>query len=354
MNKTIIFGALAALTVLGMSSCSKNEISSDDTQAIGFGVYSPKAVTKSNGSYVSGNELVDGQKFVVNAYNQGATDYSASTVFSANFMKSVAVTYNGGKDTETASKNTYSPLRYWPKDEANNKLAFFAYYPDAVSAPTVGSTAGTLGTFNDFTVDTDSTNQVDFLVADLVKDQVYSTNSGVVPFKFKHMLTKVQFAVKTDKDYSGNATISLTSLKVKALTKGTLTATYTTTDNGPETVTEWSDQGTSAEFTVFGTTTALKTKAEKSGRLLMLPQDFKTYDATIVVVYTVKTAGSEEGAVTNTVSIKLSEFKKDDKVITWDKNKSILYTLTIGLKPILFSASATSWDDETDASYTIE
>ena len=54
-------------------------------------------------------------------------------------MNNVEVTYaGGGKADET--KYTYSPLRYWPNDEANNKLSFFAYYPQGgqgITAPTM-------------------------------------------------------------------------------------------------------------------------------------------------------------------------------------------------------------------------
>lgn len=341
MNVKVIFFAGAA--VLALAACSKNEVVETNDHAIGFSNYTPKAVTgRADATFVNGNNLVSGQKFVVYGYNQKAADFS--TTLNPTFMSGVEVTYNGGNTLETAGSNTYSPTRYWPKDEANNKLAFYAYYPvSSYIQPTV--TAG-LGSYA-VTVDTDPSKNVDFLVADLVKDQAYSktNNTGAVMLNFKHQLAKVQFLVNTNNTDNETA-VTLKSLTVKQVkTSGTLTPAY-----GTDFSTAWSGQATPKDFPVYSSDMLLTTTAgikDTAHTYLMVPQTLGD-DVVATVVYTYKTGNDE--AVTNTVDVKL----KDIAAITsWEKNNYIVYTFTIGLQPIKFAAKVTDWDTERDGNIVV-
>lgn len=345
MNVKVILFAGAA--VLALAACSKNEVVETNDHAIGFSNYAPKTVTgRADATFVNGNDLVSGQKFVVYGYNQKEADFS--TTLNPKFMPGVEVTYNEGNTLGTAGKNTYSPTRYWPKDEANNKLAFYAYYPvSSYIKPTV--TAG-LGSYA-VTVDTDPSKNVDFLVADLVKDQAYSkTNTtGAVMLNFKHQLAKVKFLVNTNVT-DENTKVTLNSLTVKKVkTTGTLTPAYETDFS-----TAWSGQKTPTDFQVYSTDMVLGSTAvtnDDAHTYLMVPQTLGD-DVVATVVYTYQT-GTDE-AVKNTVDVKLKDIVSADGAITsWEKNNYIVYTFTIGLQPIKFAAKVSAWDAEKDGNVVV-
>ncbi len=338
MNVKVILFAGAA--VLALAACSKNEVVETNDHAIGFSNYAPKVVDgRADATLVNGNDLVLGQKFVVYGYNQKAADFS--TTLKPTFMPGVEVTYNDGNTLKTAGSNKYTPTRYWPKDEANNKLAFYAYYP--VSTYVVPTVTAGLGSYA-VTVDTDPLKNVDFLVADLVKDQVYSSTNGTgaVMLNFKHQLAKVKFLVNTNVT-DENTKVTLNSLTVKKVkTTGTLTPAYETDFS-----TAWSGQKTPTDFQVYSTNMVLGSTAvtnDDAHTYLMVPQTLEN-DVVATVVYTYQT-GSDE-AVKNTVDVKLKDIVSADGAITsWEKNNYIVYTFTIGLQPIKFAATVSAWDTE--------
>lgn len=345
MNVKVILFAGAA--VLALAACSKNEVVETNDHAIGFSNYIPKTVTgRADATFVNGNDLVSGQKFVVYGYNQKAADFS--TTLNPTFMPGVQVIYDGGNTLATAERNTYSPTRYWPKDEANNKLAFYAYYP--VSTQVVPTVTAGLGSYA-VTVDTDPSKNVDFLVADLVKDQAYSkTNkTGAVMLKFRHQLAKVQFLVNTNVT-DENTKVTLNRLTVNEVkTTGTLTPDY-----GADFSTAWSDQADPKNFPVYSSNMQLSATPvikDTAHTYLMVPQTLGD-DVVATVVYTYQT-GTDE-AVTNTVDVKLNDIVSGDAAITsWEKNNYIVYTFTIGLQPIKFAATVSAWDAEKDGNVVV-
>ena len=345
MNVKVIFFAGAA--VLALAACSKNEVVETNDHAIGFSNYAPKVVdSRADATLVNGTELVSEQKFVVYGYNQKAADFSTS--LNPTFMSGVEVTYNGGNTLATAGSNTYSPTRYWPKDEDHNKLAFYAYYP--VSTYVVPTVTAGLGSYA-VTVDTDPSKNVDFLVADLVKDQAYSkTNkTGAVMLNFRHQLAKVQFLVNTNVT-DENTKVTLNSLTVKKVkTTGTLTPAYETDFS-----TAWSRQATPTDFPVYSTAMVLGSAAvtnDDAHTYLMVPQTLED-DVVATVVYTYQTGADE--AVKNTVEVKLNTIVSNNAAITsWEKNNYIVYTFTIGLQPIKFAATVSAWDTEKDGNVVV-
>lgn len=345
MNVKVILFAGAA--VLALAACSKNEVVETNDHAIGFSNYIPKTVTgRADATFVNGNDLVSGQKFVVYGYNQKAADFS--TTLNPTFMPGVEVTYKGGNTLATAGNNEYSPTRYWPKDEANNKLAFYAYYP--VSTYVVPTVTAGLGSYA-VTVDTDPSKNVDFLVADLLKDQVYSSTNGTgaVMLNFRHQLAKVQFLVNTNVEGT-DTKVTLNSLTIKQVkTTGTLTPAY-----GTDFSTAWSGQATPTDFQVYRTDMSLDATPvikDTAHTYLMVPQTLGD-DVVATVVYTYQT-GTDE-AVKNTVDVKLKDIVSADGAITsWEKNNYIVYTFTIGLQPIKFAASVTDWEAEKDGNFVV-
>lgn len=354
------FFLLAAAAVMVFASCSKNDQPEQREAAIAFSGYTGRAITKANSSLITENELGKDAVFNVYAYNTGANDFTGNEQELNVFMNKVAVTYNGN-GASTASNYTYSPLRYWPNDEASNKLSFFAYYPGASTNITPATNGW--GAYS-FTANTDPDEMEDFLFSEVAADQVYSsTNSGtpgVVNMVFHHALAMVKFKVNTDKDYTGTV-ITLKSLKVAAVnTKGTFTPSLASPFGA------WSGQGTTAEFTVYdaGTGTGLalsKTAAfiptgdEDDDAFLMVPQTLSG-DVKVTVVYTVKTG--EDAEVENTAEVVLNTATYGDPAQAlkeWKMNNNIIYTFTVGLKPIEFIAEVKPWDETIiNAGVTVE
>lgn len=356
MKKFMIFAATAALVLAG---CAKNEVTSTvrEDVPIGFGSYAGRAITKATtDSYVgpgAATFTATNQHIGVYAYVGDAT---AST-----FMNNVDVTLatNG-----TEASTNYSPIRYWPKQEvAANAIDFIAYYPyggTGITGAGIGNTTenthyGTLG----FTVQDAIADQVDFMYADPVEDQYYSTNSGVVPFVFHHALTRVLFQVKAAATYTGT-TIKVKSLSINNIKKtGTLTlgatATWGTTPTGAQTY-NFPDISSHAL-----TTTAYpeedyssdpKVYADAGYVFLLMPQDIVDA-ATLSIQYEITDDGT--GVVTtNNASVQLNTITDGSSPIaTWSINQNVVYTITIGLNPIQFTGSVTPWADPTSGSWTL-
>ncbi len=357
MKKVFLIAAAAALV---LSSCSKNEVSENKSESnlIGFSSYSGRSTTKAGDTFVDNtttSTLPAGKAFGVFAFNTGSTSFDAAS-HTANFMSDVPVTYDGV--TNTADHYTYSPSRYWPSDGANHLLSFFAYYPANNDAITTKVVSGALNTYkysfavpvnktdpaNIFT--NDPTNQVDFMISDVVKDQQYSTNSGTVPLVFHHMLTQVRFQVTLDADYP-NTTITIKGIKLtKINTTGDLTV-GAKTDGTVKDNSGWDNQTTAATIDVPVTATALThttpatyyTPAKPAATLLMIPQ---TIDATskLIITYSYKTDGMTD-AIEDTKTVDLAS-----ALASWTKNQNVLYSITLGLKVIRFTATVASWDAE--------
>ena len=351
------FFLIAAAAVVAFASCSKNDQPEQREAAIAFSSYTGRAITKADaGSFIGkgSTALLDNSKFAVYAYATGANAFDGTNTSNV-FMNNVEVTYaGGGADVET--NYTYSPLRYWPNDEANNKLSFFATYPSGATGLTAPSNGW--GAYS-FTAQTAPASMVDFLFSEVAADQTYSsTNSGkkgVVKMKFHHALSMVKFKVNTDADYAADGTtITLKSIKVAAVnTVGTFTPALASPFGA------WTAQGTPAEFTVFSGSQALNTTAafvptgtEANDAFLMVPQTLA--DAVVAtVVYTVKTGSDAE--IENTASIVLNTAKdaSNNAITAWNMNQNTVYTFTVGLKPIKFIAEVVDWDAETVSGITI-
>lgn len=393
MKKTLFFAAVAALV---FASCAKTEIISvneDAAPAIGFSSYSPRSLTKAGDTYVSGASLVNGKTFAVYAWKTANNTFLGVNPGTPNFMNPVTVTWNN--DTTDGDGNTYSPVRYWPAGDTPENLSFAAYYPAGgagITAPTFASGVGTYA----FSAQGTSASMVDFLVADVVNDQVYGetnvspTYKNTVSFTFKHQLAKVQFKFKKAADVDANTTINLVDAKLYNIqTTGTLTATYAQNASPAvnalgTTTTAWSNQaiaGTPVVYDVFlngsnpesGSEIELTTTASTVADgdiFLMVPQTmiapaFSTTpnipanlssDAQyLLVTWEVITDGV---TTTNTKALYLdqcvtAENGDTQANIDWAKNNFVTYTITIGPKPIWFTGTVSAWDAEQNGYFDV-
>ena len=367
MKKYLTLAAIAAFT---LASCAKVETSvpTAEKNAIGFSIYSPRALNRADvANYADSSILISGAEFDVYGWStKNAVSFNGSN--GTQFMNWYTVTYQNDGNTD-GTKNLYPDgYRYWPSGDDPDYLHFYAYYPS--NAGTITAPAG-LGVFS-FTAEDAAADQVDFMVADLVKDQTYeNTNSGVdgtVNLTFRHMLTRVQFKFKTTADViKNNTTVTLTDVKLHGIkTSGELTSAY----DGSAFSTSWGNQADTASYEVFvngadinnfvlDSLAAPATNA-KSDIFLMVPQamiDKAAASADPQFIEVHWDVEYSDGVITH--NSKKLYFKNDLKTtdnitapaaaldLDWAKNASITYTLTIGPKPILFTAEVADWAAET-------
>ena len=367
---------LAAAAALVFASCAKNEITSvneANNHAITFGSYSPRNITKADAAnYASGATLINGAEFdVYGWYTANATSFDGTN--GTQFMDWYTVTYQTGGNTDGNGKTNLYPdgYRYWPTGATPNYLSFYAYYPS--NAGTITAPAAGLGAYS-FTAEAAAADQVDFMVADVVKDQTYnnangnpgtnSTVDGEVHLTFRHMLTKVKFQFKTTADVAdatkSHIEIYLKDAKLHGINNtGTLTSSF----NGTATSTAWSAVSGAADYEVFIlgadinnqllTDNAADAASADADLFLMVPQAMVASTQALELVWDVKDLVT--GVTTeNTATVYFKSDLKDGDdpetanalEIDWAKNMFVTYTITIGPKPILFTAEAANWDAE--------
>ena len=360
MKKSIIFAALAALV---LASCAKNEVARDNREdnAIAFSTYNPRTVTRANNTYVSGADFTGSGNQHIGVYAWYLASGQFQGTETAGFLNNEDVTL---KTNGTEASDDYN-VQYWPADAVGAPtyakcISFAAYYPYNDAAITAKPEKG-LGTYT-FKVDADPAKQTDFMVADVEPDMVKPADA-TVGFTFHHMLTKVQFYMKSD--VAAGTAIKVKSLKLAGVnTTGTLTTAYTKADG--KTSYTWSAQATPAEFTIVGadfdlTSTEAKLTADSDTyTFLMLPQTLADA-AVLTLVYEVKTGTND--AVQNTKTVKINTAKVGTDALTaWAANQNIKYSFKIGnasggdtdsdLVPIKFKADVAEWDAEKNATVT--
>ena len=115
------------------------------------------------------------------------------------------------------SSYTYSPVRFWPSPETT--LSFWAYSPRLETPELLVQNSSTAFTsassgIPDIRYTTDG--HTDFMVSDLVKDQTYSTNSGVVELPFGHAMSKVDVNVNKQ-DPTSKYTVTLKAVSFNGI-----------------------------------------------------------------------------------------------------------------------------------------
>ena len=137
MKKIVAFAAVAAL-VLGACTKTETYIASNETDAVSFGAYTGRTVTKAGQTDDMNLDALKTIGFGVFATYSATDDFSEAT---NDFMNNQLVNHDG-------SKWTYSPIKYWPNPTNGQtadlqKVSFFAYAP--FCEPTDTETTGITG-----------------------------------------------------------------------------------------------------------------------------------------------------------------------------------------------------------------
>lgn len=366
MKKILFIAATAALALVAGCAKIENHAPNGSTQhAIGFSNYTPRMLTKADAdNYVAPTvaTLIPDAQFKVWSWltaNGTAFNGTNGTQFFSNWY--TVIYKSGGNSNGTANDYTTDGLRYWPTGATPNWLSFYAYYPSNKTTSITSAPSG-FGAFS-FTAQDAAANQVDFMVSDVAKDYIYGTAAGTnpniavngtVPLTFRHMLTKVVFEFKKT---NIDAVVTVTGASLSGIKNtGTLTTAYSSSETGNITHT-WGSQAGTQGYTVAVPTSALTTTAASSGAVandvfLMVPQTIAADTQKLTVTWTVK-SGSD-ATITNTKTIDLYDILTSaDAHINWDKNSQVRYTITIGPKPIYFTATVADWDTELNGLYEI-
>lgn len=366
------FTILAAIAVFVFGACSKHDVKQTDTHAIGFGTYVPGSTKAATGSILSGTNFEGGAEINVYAWNTGNSAFAQSTT-APNFMNNDGVTAAGHGSVVTLSgtpasvpSSNYTPVKFWPSDEANNLLSFIGFYPAGANPGYTLTWTNTGNVVNgSITVPAASASQIDFMVSDVVNDKTYSNTTagggtlGNVPLKFHHLMTQINVKVKTDDttDEILDSGTSSPTLTVSALSftfikdKGKLTTTYAA---GSSTHTMAVD-GTTTQTYVFSPSSALNLKgtsvsgsekylpsggttlANPGDAFLLVPQALAAGAQKVSVTYKIEYSDGTESEQTVTKDL------YDGSVKTWGQNQKIVYTFVIGLKPITFTSDLVDW-----------
>ena len=338
-RRNILLLVAAALAAVIAGSCEKIGAPGDDgwtplagAQHVTFNSSLVAPATK--------GALPSGTTFGVFAFYQPGTIGGAAGTWNSNrtpdFIFNQRVQFDG-------TNYTYSPVRYWPSN-VENTLSFWAYSPYDASADLLArnsTNAYTNASKNipdvRFTV---SDGHTDFMYSNIVKNQTYASNSGVVPLEFNHALSLIDVrAEKIDED--GKYTVTLQSVSFRGL--------YMTAILRDGTWNSYS--GTRQDIPVWDDDMVLShASAAPVDSIMPLPQDLSNDAARLHVEFSVSYLEDPlDPTSVQSYSTSREVYLRDVFFYAgsaWTKNSH--YVLTIKIqpdKPIQFTVSWSNWGD---------
>ena len=240
--------------------------------------------------------------------------------------------YNKSGNPADANKHYY-----WPVSDKPITLDFYAVYP--YSASTSRSAAGVATV----AVNCEAVNDasVDVMLA-TTKGQSYDDSKtdeqNRKPLNFEHQLSYVSFQAKKE-DIAALLNVKIKEIKVTVPnTKGTIA--FTDNTNAPLTAAT----GT-ADFAYSTVTSDIEinpTTWTDCGYFIAIPQDITVDGAKASIKYEYQV-----GNKTYTKTVEGLSLKSKDTTpwSEWEKSTHYTYNITIGLKEILFTVTATKWTD---------
>lgn len=310
---------LAVTAALAITSCSQNEEFENEGQKKAINFESVvNNVTRA--TEVTTNELKN-QGFHVYAYNTGE-NILGTGVLNKSIMENETVLWDTGSNTWISG--TY----YWP---STGKVQFFAYSSSKTLALTA-SASDKYPILAGYQVATTSADQEDLLVA-TVNDK---TKTDIkVGFVFSHVLTQINFSIKSEKD--DNLTYTVSKIEIgEVKNQGTYKYADNTWDNLQGAVKySYALNDVVTDNSVEGTTA----KAIGTESLMLLPQSLD--GAKILVSYKVTDKNGDEVYATETPK------EVDLKSTSWGVGNRVRYVLSL-----TNDATAIGWDSSSVKSWT--
>ena len=349
MKKYIMVAAVASVA---LASCTKNEVKPVEVEPeITYQTISTKAGTAAMNE---ANHFISYAYFLEKGNNWDSNSSSAKAYISA-----AEISFQ--TDCWKAAKSYY-----WPKQ---GSLTFFAWSdndatPSVTPTPTCSITNGIEVSSYDITAN----RNVDFLVADIVKDQTKNTTTvGTwktgVPTVFKHALSKLVFKVVTVKggtehSYTNdNVTFTVKSIKLKGVNnKLTYSQDWQTASTASKHT--WKDPDPAEEIDVpvftgeyIASNSATALTPAEGDYSIVIPQSFDANDV-LEIIYEIKTEFISGHPVTETVTI---NDKKLSEVYTakWEPGKEYTLTIKLGIDEVLWVPTVEDWATGTTADVTI-
>ena len=369
MKKNLLFAALA---VVAMASCTKNELKVPSTGSDAVISFQPVVANATKADYITNSSIsTDPTSFsfaVFAWYPEGGGEMQRTTTGGTLYMNNVPVTYKAIDYDGDTGTGTWAPATtyYWPK---NGKLSFDAYAPaDAHAETTPVAGKGKFASdikkglqIANYTV-AELVNQYDLLYSTRAKNK--NTSVGIdnasydgVDIAFNHALSAIEVTAKTAADY-GTDVIKLNKVSILyAYNNGNFSQGMTDaiTTGTPA----WDNQNTEVEYVLYDAGATLSDGASlshspltslttpKISNAILLPQSFNhtTNKVSIKVDYSIK---GTNGYLAQTQTFDLSATTVGSVAQTgWEVGKKYTYNFIFTLEDIHFAPSVTDWDPVT-------
>lgn len=333
---------ILAAALVALAACSKENINFKADafeEEIGFNVVNKKA-TRANGEIISGTTYATDNTFKVWGWQSPAADFSEfSTDDASNVMSGLTISYCGGPESRADAWRNADHYYYWP---FTGKISFLAVHPSEVAPTTTGWDATNKkpqATIADYTI----------AAGNKTVDLMLASNEGArrtdpLPLVFKHALSQIQFRVRTNDDYSADATFKVNSITINKIDlSGDLAYAndaFNWSDNAAQTE-NWPYYATTATVAYAATDAAAALYGDAN---VMIPQAAFADDpatteivegTTLTINYTLEQNGS--APFTGDITVAAGQ--------EWLAGKKYIYTLNFKLQEILFAPEATDWVD---------
>ena len=350
----------AGLLVALVPACTKNEIRQAEDMPLDFGTYSGRA-TRADGTLTTTNALPSGSSFKVFGLH-ATTKWTFDGTNASNFMTEVEVTYDG-------TNYSYSPLRYWPKDDGSNFLTFWAFYP--AGDANVTSATNNLKYTDSLTykVPADLSRQSDLMLSEISSasmDLTYSTTAsgydkGTVVLTFRHQLSKIEVRAKLAKDTKvTKATIDTVRFR-NIESVGTLTTAY----SAGATTRAWKSQSVPVTYSDSNLVSVPDTNAVSLTKtpFLLLPQSLTAdtdagaegnQTAVLEVAFTIYYGNNKSLSDHAIINLGTVNDASNVPIEAWEMNKQYVYTLVLGGDSIVINADTVDWLTGEGGNATVE
>lgn len=320
-------------------------------------------LTKARGA--GGSAFANGDKFFVYAYTPTTATQFDGTVVS----------------TDNGTTWTYSPVRYWNRD--NDYYDFYAISPseDVEASAIVNSHTLSTGVFESQSLTLLGANN-DILVAD--KKHVLKANYGQeVQLHFRHINALFDLKVRKGNGIGNDGTLAITAVSLENINNaGKFDVTgYSVSPADPvdTAIVSWTPSGTGTYTNISGATqvstlpTNVTTDASSQyliNNLIVMPQTFVADAQRLKISYTI-TTGTEPNQVVNTFNNKTydlvlfdkvdyptdsdgdGDYNDDTPVGGWVAGVHYTYIITIDAEAINFTASMEPWGTDNGYYYIL-